>query len=225
MTKTKNISEKKKELRQRMSAIRDRIDESERKRQEEETIYFLKRSGILNGYSDIYLYASFRSEFPTERISELLLEMGKRVMFPRIDSFGDRKVMNFYPVKSKSSMKKGYMGIMEPKGKEPLLIPGLMFVPGLAFDRKGGRLGYGGGFYDFFIGNADVDIKTVGLCFKEQMIGEVTMTPKDIRIDGVLTGGEFLERKEIKYELHGGFGKEGKEGGDNNESSQHKRQE
>lgn len=195
-----NISEKKKELRQKMSAIRDRIDESERKRQEEEALYFLKGSDILNGYGDIYLYASFRSEFPTERILELLLEMGKRVMLPRIDGFGDRKVMNFYPVKSKSDMKKGYMGIMEPVGKKSLLIPGLMFVPGLAFDRKGGRLGYGGGFYDLFIGNADVDIKTVGLCFKEQMIGEVTMASKDMRIDGVLTGGVFYDKNKTEGE-------------------------
>lgn len=183
------ISEKKKILRRKMSDIRDSIEKRSREIQEERVLGFLRESDFLTKHLNIYLYVSFKSEFSTEGILKLLLEMEKQVMLPRIDICGDKKVMNFYPYNAGSCMKKGYMGIMEPEGKNPILLPGLMFVPGLAFDRNGGRLGYGGGFYDSYITNSrslGVKTETVGLCYNEQIIKEVPMISKDIRVDGFL---------------------------------------
>lgn len=186
MTESELISEEKKKLRQKMSAIRDSIEKTERERQEEKLLGFLMKSDFLENYDNVYLYFSFKSEFPTKGILNLLLDMKKQVLFPRIDICGNKRVMNFYPYIAK--MKKGYMGIMEPEGGNAVLTCGLMFVPGLAFDKNGGRLGYGGGFYDSYIKNAgdmEVDIKTVGLCFSEQVIEEVPMMAKDMRVDEV----------------------------------------
>ena len=198
MLEAEIISEKKKLLRQKMSEIRDSIEMKSRKIQEEKVLSYLRESDFLTKHLNIYLYVSFKSEFSTERIINLLLEKEKKVMLPRIDICEGKKVMNFYPYDSKTGLKKGYMGIMEPEGKKPILLPGLMFVPGLAFDRNGGRLGYGGGFYDSCISNARagrIKIETIGLCYNEQIIKEVPMISKDMRVDGV-----FAESVTDNYE-------------------------
>lgn len=200
-----------------MSRIRDSIGKESRERQENNIFDFIKESDIFKDYDDIYLYVSFRSEFPTKRLFDFFRDEGKRVMLPKIEDCEDtsspnKKEMNFYPVYSMSELKKGYMGILEPESdvlkknntactaqnRAAERKPGILFentmkimlLPGLAFDKCGGRLGYGGGFYDAFLKKAqdnDIKIKTVGLCFNEQIIQEVPVEEKDCRVRGILS--------------------------------------
>lgn len=182
------ISQEKKALRKRNSDLRDHIPEQERLLREQKLLRELKQWNQLKEYPVIYLYCSFRSEFPTYELLAYFFGQNKEVLLPRIEE--DKTTMNFYPVTSRSQLKEGYMGILEPVTAEPsVLKDGLMFLPGLAFDSSNARLGYGGGFYDRFLERAarnQVSIYKVGLCFAEQMVEQVPRYEHDIRMDKMI---------------------------------------
>lgn len=63
----------------------------------------------------------------------------------------------------------------------------LMLVPGIAFDRRGNRLGQGGGFYDRFLPYLSADSMTIGIAFDEQVVDEVPHEATDCRVDYIVT--------------------------------------
>jgi 5-formyltetrahydrofolate cyclo-ligase len=65
--------------------------------------------------------------------------------------------------------------------------PDLVIVPGLAFTSAGDRLGQGGGWYDRFLSETRADCVTVGVCFAEQVVGELPVEAHDVRVDHVVT--------------------------------------
>jgi 5-formyltetrahydrofolate cyclo-ligase len=83
----------------------------------------------------------------------------------------------------------GVWGIREPLPDAPEVFPDILIVPLLAFDRRGRRLGYGAGHYDRTIARlrAMKPVITVGIAFAAQQIDEVPTTPRDERLDLVLT--------------------------------------
>lgn len=87
------------------------------------------------------------------------------------------------------AMNTAVWGIAEPKSDKPELEPDILLVPLLAFDRKGGRLGYGGGFYDRTLQGlrARKSVVAVGLGYDEQEIVAVPCLDYDQRLDWVLT--------------------------------------
>jgi 5-formyltetrahydrofolate cyclo-ligase len=80
-------------------------------------------------------------------------------------------------------------GIREPLTSAPVIEPDVLLVPLLAFDAAGGRLGYGGGFYDRTIARlrAQKPIVTIGIAFAEQQVDNVPRSHHDERLDWVLT--------------------------------------
>ena len=86
------------------------------------------------------------------------------------------------------AMDKGVWDIPEPKADKPVLEPDIVLVPLLAFDRKGSRLGYGGGFYDRTLSGlrARKPVVAVGLGYDEQQVDAVPHLPYDQRLDWVL---------------------------------------
>ncbi len=92
-----------------------------------------------------------------------------------------------------SELVEGAFGIPEPQEKNPALAPedlDLILVPGLAFDRNKGRLGYGGGFYDRVLSQTGA-IK-IGVAFSFQIANELPQEPYDQRVDWILTEKEFF---------------------------------
>ncbi len=87
------------------------------------------------------------------------------------------------------AMGRAVWGIAEPKADKPELEPDVLLVPLLAFDRRGWRLGYGGGFYDRTLAalRARKAIAAVGVGFDEQLIDAVPHLDYDERLDWVLT--------------------------------------
>ena len=68
----------------------------------------------------------------------------------------------------------------------------LVIAPGLAVDRSGGRVGYGGGFFDGFLRRVRPDCAVVGVCFAEQVVDEVPGGPDDVAVDVVVTDAEVI---------------------------------
>jgi 5-formyltetrahydrofolate cyclo-ligase len=89
----------------------------------------------------------------------------------------------------------GVWGIREPKPEAAELEPDILLVPLLAFDRAGHRIGYGAGYYDLTLAQlrARKAIIAVGLAFAVQEIAAVPATPRDARLDLVLTEREVLD--------------------------------
>lgn len=109
-------------------------------------------------------------------------------VFPKADEKTLR--LSFFHISSLSSLKKGYAGIFEPSMAESGDLvtdwgpDDLVLVPGLAFDRQGGRIGSGRGFYDRFLQN--LPARKIGVCFDAQIVKERLAQDKtDVRMDGL----------------------------------------
>ena len=131
----------------------------------------------------IYGYLPYNQEVRTVPILEQALRDGKRVAVPKI--FGNE--MRFVYISDLTRVHKGYAGIPEPIDDEPVAQDknALVLMPGLAFDEKGHRIGYGGGFYDRFLA-AEPTHPTVALCYDFQMLPQVETEEFDVPVDRVL---------------------------------------
>ena len=95
--------------------------------------------------------------------------------------------MKFLYLEDLSQVELGYCGIPEPvdDGPEAQDPTALVLMPGLAFDREGRRIGYGGGFYDRFL-SAEPEHPTLALCYGFQMVEQLPVEEFDIPVDVVI---------------------------------------
>lgn len=131
----------------------------------------------------IYGYLPYNQEVRTVPILEQAIRDGKQVAVPKV--FGDE--MRFIYLTDLTRVEKGYAGIPEPVDDGPVADdPGaLVLMPGLAFDKEGHRIGYGGGFYDKFLA-AEPEHPTVALCYDFQVLPQLQTEQFDIPVDMVL---------------------------------------
>ena len=92
-------------------------------------------------------------------------------------------------------MSRGQWGIREPTADAAEVEPDILLVPLLAFDRAGHRIGYGAGYYDLTIARlrARKAVIAVGVAFAIQEVAAVPATPRDARLDLVLTEREMID--------------------------------
>lgn len=137
----------------------------------------------------IGLYASFNNEVSTSIIFDKALEDGKKVLFPYIRKV-DRE-LGFLPVRGLDELELGQFGIMTPpfgEGKDDYIADiELLLIPGVSYDLKGGRIGYGGGFYDRTLHKLAKLPFMLALAYEFQVLDEVPMLPHDVRINAVVT--------------------------------------
>lgn len=155
----------------------------------------------LLSYSDfvkaetIMLYASFRSEVNTFPIIERTLKEGKTVVLPVVNALQRR--LELYRINSLDDLSPGYMGIMEPKPERAVAIEesslDFILLPGVAFDERGGRIGYGGGYYDRLVKNLTGNTRLVSLAYEEQIVEHVPLEQHDQRVHAVITDRRVIE--------------------------------
>ena len=89
----------------------------------------------------------------------------------------------------------GTWGIREPMPDAPEVWPDILLVPLACFDRKGNRIGYGAGYYDLTINRLRVlkPVVAIGLAYHAQHVAVVPFTPRDARLDLVLTERELID--------------------------------
>lgn len=131
----------------------------------------------------LYGYLPYNQEVRTTPILKQALLDGKQVAVPKV--YGDE--MRFILLTDLEQVAPGYAGIPEPIADGPVAgdPAALVLMPGLAFDKNGGRIGYGGGFYDRFLAS-EPGHPTVALCYAFQMVDEIPMEEFDIRVDCVM---------------------------------------
>ena len=131
----------------------------------------------------IYGYLPYNQEVRTVPMLEQALADGKRVAVPKV--YGDE--MKFIYLTDLTQVAEGYAGIPEPVADGPVADDptALVLMPGLAFDKEGHRIGYGGGFYDKFLAQ-EPNHPTIALCYDFQMLGQLPTEEFDIPVDCVL---------------------------------------
>lgn len=139
--------------------------------------------------STIFIYVSYKDEVDTHEIIKNALLLNKKVCVPLIISKKDG--MEAIYIDSLDDLEANYMGILEPKYNEENVVKAedidVVFLPGLAFDTNGGRLGYGGGFYDRFLKGVENHAVKIALAYKSQIVDYVPMDPLDVKIDYIIT--------------------------------------
>ena len=192
------------ELRRSMDAARRAMSaEEHRMRSEAICRHLAAYVGLPDEYAaasnarTIMAYMPFRAEAD---IVPFLLQLWKtrsRVLLPRTETASG--TMSFHYTASPEELVPGKWGILEPPahlpawdGAEPI---DLVLVPGLAFDRQGGRLGYGGGYYDRFFAALAANLRErnrpmperVAPAFGFQVVPEVPMEAGDWPVNGIIT--------------------------------------
>ena len=149
----------------------------------------IKPGQIVSGFSPL------KTEINPIPLMRKLAETGAQLALPVVAGKGKPLIMRAW--RFGEPLDSGIWGIREPKVDAPEVAPDILLVPLLAFDRQGYRIGYGAGYYDLTIGKlrAMKPVIAVGIAFAAQEIASVPVTPRDARLDLVLTEREIIDRR------------------------------
>lgn len=140
----------------------------------------------------ILIYVDARSEVRTRTLIAESLADGRTIAVPWCR---DGKRLGLFHLRALDELVPGRFGILEPESglrDHPSRTIGpasldLALLPGVAFDRRGGRLGHGRGYFDRLLAELRPDAVRVGLAFECQLVEEVPMGPHDVRLDAIVT--------------------------------------
>ena len=181
------------EIRKSLLSLRNSLSTKEITTGSSEIVARLMRIEEIRKAATLMVYLSFGSEVRTDDLIRWCWEEGKRIVVPfchvesreltacRIDGFDE--------------LKTGHYGIRAPK--EGLLRPvdgreiEVILVPAVAFDRRGYRIGYGGGYYDRFLPRTPQAVK-IGVAFASQIIEEIPVDGHDLPVDLIVTEREVI---------------------------------
>lgn len=178
------------EIRKQVLARRDALSVGERRSLSER---ITARLLALEAYRDagcIMAYASFGSEFDTADFLADLRAQGKTLVLPALER-GSRALRLHVVSDPASQLVAGVWGILQPRADLcPQIAPAqleFVLVPGVAFTRRGERLGYGGGYYDGFIRSLARRPPLVAAAFSVQILPELPVSERDQSVDCVIT--------------------------------------
>ena len=133
----------------------------------------------------VHLFVPFGTEVDTRPILRQLWERGTQTIVPRV---APQRQLHHLRITCWDDLEPGFRDIPEPVTSCAEIQPGrvdLVLVPGVAFDRDGGRLGYGGGYYDRFLDECPAP--RVALAFALQVVNQVPQETHDLRVHRVVT--------------------------------------
>ena len=180
----------KKELRQKALAARNALEN--RAEKSRRIAAHILESAAYQNTERIFTFVSMGSEAETEGIIRQAWQDGKTVAVPKTEK---HREMQFYEIRSFAELEEGRFGVREPKGGA-ICIPkegDLLLVPGLLFDEKKNRLGYGGGYYDTYFAKHK-EGKRIGLAFAAQRSTVLLPVEEtDVPLDAVVTENGWEE--------------------------------
>ena len=146
----------------------------------------LIRSKIKKRFIKIALYYPSNFELNVLKFLEFNNTLSKNIFLPVTDK---NNVMNFFSWKKNDVLFVNRFGILEP-AKSQAIVPDVMLVPMLAFDKNKYRLGYGRGFYDRYLNKylkKFNNILTVGVAFSFQRHHKLPINQNDVKLDFIIT--------------------------------------
>jgi 5-formyltetrahydrofolate cyclo-ligase len=183
-------AEEKRAFRDRMRTVRASIPPPERERLAARAEARLLALPELATARTVLLFYSFGTEIPTEVLMRRLLARGLRVLLPYLTE----SAMEAAEIRPGDPLEATDYGPKEPTGRvavDPAEVD-VVVTPGLAFDRSGGRLGYGGGHYDRYLTRLHPAAVRIGIGFASQVVDEVPEEPTDQRVDVIVTDEEVV---------------------------------
>jgi 5-formyltetrahydrofolate cyclo-ligase len=145
----------------------------------------IKMDFFKKNHYHIYLSNSLNNEVETDKVIELLFKKNKRVYVPKIMS--DHLI--HVEINKDTTYSKNQLSIREPSSTNTSdsKIFDVVFIPLLAYDKYGERVGYGGGYYDRFLVKTQKNVLKVGLSFFEPVDKILDVEEHDIKLDYVIT--------------------------------------
>lgn len=184
-------------LRKRVAAVRRTLLAEARAERSQRACSLLLDSEPFARAQVILSYAPLRFEADPQSLVERAHALGKQVLLPRVDQETHTLVLHAH--RPGDELAESGMGIREPLESAPVVAPelvDLVLVPGLAFDGRGYRLGYGKGFYDRLLPLL-TRATPVGLAFELSLLPEVPSEPHDVPVHGVATEKRLLWVQEL----------------------------
>jgi 5-formyltetrahydrofolate cyclo-ligase len=176
--------EEKKQIRERMLALRAALPSADKQHHDRSIAEKLWEMVRGMDCKTVHTYLPMGQEVDISPLIETMLKNGVTVVAPK--SLKGRKMENLV-LRSLTELEAGIFGTSHPASGE--VYAGsydLFIVPGLAFDRRGNRIGYGAGYYDAFLGSQATGYK-LGIGYPFQLLRALPCEPHDVRLDGVLT--------------------------------------
>ncbi len=180
-------------LRERLMAARSLLSPEERLRMANRVEEALFELDEVRAAATIALFSSFGSEIPTDGIATRVLREGRRLLLPLMAANGIEMAV----VVPGAELVSTGSGPLEPPNLDPVdpAEIDVVVVPGLAFDRRGGRLGYGGGHYDRYLAAMGPRAVRVGVAFSLQIVDRLPVEDVDRPVDVVVTDAGVIDAR------------------------------
>jgi 5-formyltetrahydrofolate cyclo-ligase len=171
-------------LRKEMKQKRQMLDLAQRMRASQSIMNRLHELVPIHNARTIMGYAAIQNEVDMTPFLEAQQQLGKTILLPRVHA--DQLVAVEWQGWQKTELSS--FGIREPLGEVyPLADIDVVLVPGLAFDGRGHRLGFGRGFYDRFLPNLRQDAFKCGICYEFQVVDSILPHAADIPMHWIVT--------------------------------------
>ncbi len=186
----------------RVEARAQRLEQAGRGRLSRQICRRLAGLGEYVHAATVMFYVDMYGEVCTRQFLPAVWRDGKRIVVP----YCRPERLELYYLEGLDELSPGTMRIPEPKAelrgradrKADVSQVDLIVVPGVAFDRRGGRLGHGKGYYDRLLRRVRPDTALIGLAFECQLLPEVPMLPHDVYVHKLIT-------EEAVYDCRGGL--------------------
>lgn len=198
------------EIREQVRMRKRAMSQEEIVQQSKEILALLYETNEYRQADAIYTYVSYNQEVKTHDLICKAIMDGKKVAVPKVCG----KEMEFYYIHSLRELQSGYQHILEPVTNEKADLQSeqrpLLLLPGLAFDKQGNRIGYGGGFYDKYLCKQNKTFYTCAMGFLFQLYEHLETEEFDVSADMVITPAGIyhttcLHRNAERVEEHGVF--------------------
>ncbi len=158
----------------------------------------LLQMDLLLQAATVFVYVDFRSEVKTRSLIQQMQGLGIKVIVP-VTLLRERDLLPVQITSLKDDLSPGYASILEPVEAirdtncvSPESID-IIILPGSVFDECGGRMGYGGGFYDRFVSQKAPQAHRIGICYELQLVTKAPLQDHDERMDMIVTEKRIIK--------------------------------
>jgi 5-formyltetrahydrofolate cyclo-ligase len=186
-----DLKRAKRDVRRRVLALRDGIDPATRERAAADVTRRVLELPEIEAAATVLAFSSFGSELPMLPLIETLVARGIRVGLPVITGT-EIEAHAWSPGEPTTTTSFGAEQPADGAWIDPVAID-VILTPAVAVDRTGGRVGYGGGFYDRFLPRTRAEAARIAVVLAEQLVAEALPAGSfDLRVDAVVTPDEVI---------------------------------